>query len=81
MFVETKLTRLVVETRFTKLGVDINPLTVEMYPRVPRPVVVDTSCLSKKLVLTRPIRLFVETKLTRLGVETRFNKLGVEIKG
>ncbi len=66
----------------------MNPLTVETYPKVPRPVVVDTSCLSKKVVLTKPTRLlvetkftrlFVDTKFTRLGVETRFNKLGVDI--
>ena len=41
--VETKLRRLGVETKLRRLSVETRPETLETYPRVPNPVVVDVS--------------------------------------
>ena len=54
--------------------------TVDLYPKVPNPVVVDVRRLSKKDVLIRLLRFGVETKFTKLGLETKLRRLGVETK-
>jgi hypothetical protein len=38
------VTRVAVETKLRRLSVETTPETLEMYPRVPNPTVVDVSC-------------------------------------
>ena len=38
--VETRFAKLAVETRFAKLAVLINPVVLEIYPAVPKPITV-----------------------------------------
>jgi hypothetical protein len=54
-------------------------IVVDLYPRVPNPIVVDIICVSKNEVLTKFKRLGVDTKLNRLGLEIKPNKFGVEM--
>jgi hypothetical protein len=51
---------------------------VETYPAVPNPVTVEASCVSRKVVDTKLVRLAVETRFTKLAVETKLARLGVE---
>ena len=41
--VETKFIKLAVETKLRRLGVETTPETLEIYPRVPNPTVVEVN--------------------------------------
>ena len=100
--VDTKeLLKKEVETKLTRLGVETTPGTLERYPALPKPTTVDTKELLRKEVETKFSKLAVETtpgtlerypadprpltvdtkELLKNEVETRLAKLGVEIKG
>ena len=44
---DTKLFRFAVDTKFSKLGVETTPETLEIYPEVPRPLTVEASWVSR----------------------------------
>ena len=80
--VDTRPTRFAVDTRFAILAVEIiDPKTIEeTYPAVPSPITVEPICVARKLVLTNPDRLAVDTKLVRFAVDTKFARLAVDTK-
>jgi hypothetical protein len=74
--------RFAVDTRFAILAVEIiDPKTIEeRYPAVPSPITVEPICVARKLVLTNPDRLAVDTKFARFAVDTKFARFAVDTK-
>ena len=75
---DTKFSKLGVETKFNKFGEDINPSIEEIYPAEPNPAVVEANRVSRNAVLTMFTKLGVETRFSRLGEETKFRRFAVE---
>ena len=80
--VDIRPMRFAVDTRFAILAVEIiDPKTIEeRYPAVPSPITVEPICVARKLVLTNPDRLAVDTKSARFAVDTKFARFAVDTK-
>ena len=70
---DTKLVRFAVETKLVRFAVLTYPprgVIVEIYPAVPRPMTVEPICVAKYDVLTKFVRLAVDTIFDKLALFT-----------